>query len=80
MLIAPHHGSDRSFLAAFYKAVQPRLVLASCGFQNRYGYPGPRLTAWLAKQDIPLLHTGESGQITAIWPQDGPLRVSAARP
>lgn len=40
VLIAPHHGSDRSFLAAFYKAVQPRLVLASCGFQNRYGYRG----------------------------------------
>ncbi len=80
VLVAPHHGSDRSFLAAFYKAVQPRLVLASCGFQNRYGYPGPRLTAWLAKHGIPLLHTGQSGQITAIWPQDGRLRVSTARP
>lgn len=80
VLVAPHHGSDRSFLAAFYKAVQPHVVLASCGFQNRYGYPGPRLTAWLAKRGIPLLHTGQSGQITAIWPREGRLRISTARP
>lgn len=80
VLVAPHHGSDRSFLAAFYRAVQPQLVLASCGFQNRYGYPGPRLAAWLAKHGIPLLHTGESGQITVIWPERGSLRISTARP
>lgn len=79
VVVAPHHGSDRSFLPAFYKAVQPQLVLASCGFQNRYGYPGPRLSAWLAKHGIPLLHTGESGQITASWPEHGGLQISTAR-
>ena len=80
VLVAPHHGSDRSFLAAFYKAVQPELVLVSCGFQNRYNYPGPHLRAWLDKNDIPLLHTGESGQISVTWPQNGPLRVQTVRP
>ena len=80
VLLAPHHGSDRSFLAAFYKAVQPELVLASCGFQNRYNYPGSRLRAWLARHGIPLLHTGESGQISVSWPWDGPMRVRAVRP
>ena len=80
VLLAPHHGSDRSFLAAFYKAVQPELVLASCGFQNRYNYPGSRLRAWLARHGIPLLHTGESGQIRVSWPWTGPMRVRAVRP
>lgn len=80
VLLAPHHGSDRSFLAAFYKAVQPELVLASCGFQNRYNYPGSRLRAWLARHGIPLLHTGESGQISVSWPWTGPMRVRAVRP
>lgn len=80
VLLAPHHGSDRSFMAAFYKAVQPELVLASCGFQNRYNYPGSRLRAWLARHGIPLLHTGESGQISVSWPWAGPMRVRAVRP
>ena len=61
VLVAPHHGSDNSFLAAFYRAVQPRLVLAACGFENRYGYPGRRLRAWLQHEAIPLLDTGRHG-------------------
>ncbi len=80
VLVAPHHGSDRSFLAAFYKAVQPELVLVSCGFQNRYNYPGPRLRAWLDKNGIPLLYTGDSGQVSVTWPRNGLLRVETARP
>lgn len=79
VLVAPHHGSDRSFLAAFYKAVQPELVLVSCALQNRYNYPGKRLKAWLAQNGIPLLHTGQSGQISVAWPADGPLSVRTKR-
>ena len=72
VLVAPHHGSDNSFLAAFYRAVQPRLVLAACGFENRYGYPGRRLRAWLQHEAIPLLDTGRHGALTVTWPRRGP--------
>ncbi|WP_165079066.1 MULTISPECIES: ComEC/Rec2 family competence protein [unclassified Desulfovibrio] len=79
ILVAPHHGSDRSFLPAFHEAVRPELVLAGCGFRNRWGYPGRRLGAWLAARHIPLLDTGTRGRISVELPETGPLRVSTAR-
>ncbi|GHU97400.1 ComEC/Rec2 family competence protein [Candidatus Desulfovibrio trichonymphae] len=78
VLIALHHGSDTGFLPDFYKAVQPRLVLASCGFQNSYGHPAASC-AWLAQHGIPLLTTAQYGQISVTLPERGPARVSSAR-
>lgn len=79
ILVAPHHGSDGSFLPEFYAAVRPELVLAGCGFRNHWGYPGDRLQAWLAGRGIPLLETGTRGRISVIIPGEGPLRVTTAR-
>ncbi|MBD5647178.1 MAG: DNA internalization-related competence protein ComEC/Rec2 [Desulfovibrio sp.] len=79
ILVAPHHGSDKSFLPEVYAAVRPELVLAGCGFRNRWGYPGKRLAAWLAAHGIPLLDTGNHGRISVEMPKDGPLRVTPAR-
>lgn len=68
VLVAPHHGSAGSFLPAFYEAVQPREVLVSCGFMNRFRYPSHRLRDWLARHDIPLRRTDMEGQLTVRWP------------
>ncbi|MDO5484396.1 MAG: ComEC/Rec2 family competence protein, partial [Desulfovibrionaceae bacterium] len=80
VVIAPHHGSNSSFLAAFYRAVQPELVLVSCGFQNRYNYPGKRLRQWLEKEGIPLYDTGSGGHMRVTWSSGGSLRLHMARP
>lgn len=71
VLVLPHHGSDSSYLADFYKAVQPRVAVAACGFENRYGYPGKKVRAWLDKAGIPLLYTGRDGQVSVTWPGSG---------
>ncbi len=71
VLVLPHHGSDSSYLADFYKAVQPRMAIAACGFENRYGYPGKKVRAWLDKAGIPLLFTGRDGQVSVTWPGSG---------
>lgn len=68
ILIAPHHGAAGSFLPAFYKAVQPREVLASCGFMNRFRYPSRTLRHWLDDHGIPLRRTDRDGQLTVRWP------------
>ncbi len=68
VLVVPHHGSAGSFLPAFYEAVQPREVLVSCGFMNRFRYPAPKLQEWLARHNIPLRRTDEEGQLTVRWP------------
>ncbi|MFO8212420.1 hypothetical protein R2K36_33710, partial [Pseudomonas aeruginosa] len=53
VLVLPHHGSDSSYLPDFYEAVQPQIVVAACGFENRYGYPGKKVRAWLNNAAIP---------------------------
>ena len=77
VLLAPHHGSDSSFLPEFLTAVRPRLVVASCGAFNRFGHPGKQLRQWLEEQQIPLLQTGRHGHVRVTWPlsggTDGPL-------
>lgn len=79
VLVAPHHGSDKSFVPALYATVRPELVLAGCGFRNRWGYPGKRLGAWLAARGIPLLDTGTHGRISVEMPRERPLRVTMMR-
>ena len=84
VLLAPHHGSDSSFLPAFLTAVRPRLVVASCGAFNRFGHPGKRLRQWLEEQRIPLLQTGRHGHVRVTWPltghRSGPPAWDTARP
>lgn len=64
VVIAPHHGSNRSLVAEFYKKASPKLVAASCGFENRYNYPGEKLKTFLANNGIALADTGNNGKIT----------------
>lgn len=71
VLLAPHHGSDSSFLPDFLTAVRPRLVVASCGAFNRFGHPGKQLRQWLEEQQIPLLQTGRHGHVRVTWPLSG---------
>lgn len=67
VVIAPHHGSDRSLVEEFYRKVNPELAAAGCGFQNRWRYPGKKLRACLQKMNIQFLDTGNSGRIRAIF-------------
>ncbi|WP_291445003.1 ComEC/Rec2 family competence protein [Desulfovibrio sp.] len=84
VVVAPHHGSATGFLPEFYEAVQPGVVVASCGFENRYGYPSQSLRAWCAAASAPLYYTGRDGAVRIIWPSRGdslgPPAVHSARP
>ncbi|MCK4535111.1 MAG: MBL fold metallo-hydrolase, partial [Syntrophobacterales bacterium] len=39
ILMAPHHGARTSSSALFLKAVQPEVVVISCGLGNVFGFP-----------------------------------------
>ena len=84
VVVAPHHGSATGFLPEFYAAVQPGVVVASCGFENRYGYPSQPLRQWCAAANAPLHYTGRDGAVRIIWPSQGdslgPPAVHSARP
>lgn len=80
VLVLPHHGSTGSFLAALYRAVGPRLVLASCGFGNRYGYPARRVRSWFTERGIPVLDTARWGRLQVLWRPGEAPRLRSARP
>ncbi|WP_411330429.1 ComEC/Rec2 family competence protein [Desulfovibrio desulfuricans] len=84
VVVAPHHGSATGFLPEFYAAAQPDLVVASCGFENRYGYPSQPLREWCAAANAPLYYTGRDGAVRIIWSSRGdslgPPAVHSARP
>lgn len=39
VLVAPHHGSKTSSTQAFIREVDPRLVIFTVGYRNRFGHP-----------------------------------------
>lgn len=78
VLFAPHHGSDRSYWPTFYKAVDPRILVVSCGFENIWNYPGKKVSAWFAKKGVPVLDTGTRGEIGITFTHGGKMLVDAA--
>lgn len=45
VLVAPHHGSKSSSSAAFVDAVQPKHVIFTAGYLNRFKHPSPKVVA-----------------------------------
>lgn len=79
VVFAPHHGSDKNLLAAFYVASQPEVVAACCGFLNRWGYPGEKLAAMLHENGIPLFDTGRHGRISIAFDEMNRPHVETVR-
>lgn len=64
VLKAGHHGSRHSTSAEFLEAVQPKVVVFSCGKNNRYGHPHPEVIERLRQRGIRYYRTDEQGCIT----------------
>jgi competence protein ComEC len=70
VLKAGHHGSNTSSSQPFLDALDPQLVLISCGVGNKYHHPshGPYLSGG---DTIPVLRTDLSGSIHLWWDSMG---------
>ena len=64
ILIAPHHGHRNLSTPAFLNAVQPRYVLFSTGYRNRFGYPRPDTVARYQATGATLLNASDEGALT----------------
>lgn len=71
VLLLPHHGSKSSLSGMLYEAVAPALALASCGYQNVYGFPNAAVAEELARRGIPLAATSERGWLEARFSAPG---------
>ena len=63
ILLAPHHGSNTSSTEVFIKQVQPKYVIFSSAYNNRYGFPHERVSARYAQRQVRMMNTAESGAI-----------------
>jgi len=58
-----HHGSHTSSAGATLDALRPRLVLISCGANNRFGHPHADVLERLAERHIPSWRTDRQGTL-----------------
>ena len=58
-----HHGSSTSTIRAFWDAVSPSYVVASCGKSNDYGHPHRETVAAAKERGVLLLRTDHHGNI-----------------
>jgi len=71
VLVAPHHGSRSSSTEPFVRAIDPRWVVFSSGYQNRYGHPHPEVAARYRRHGTKLLRTAEGGALHFRLTPDG---------
>ncbi len=66
-----HHGSRTSSTNLFLEAVSPKIAIASCGLENRYGFPHPLVSKRLETNNISVFTTAANGLIRLIPDQSG---------
>jgi len=66
LLKAPHHGSDTSSSDEFLSAVSPKIIVISCGLNNKYGHPAPETLKKYVRRGIKFFRTDLQGTIFAI--------------
>ncbi len=66
LLVAAHHGSESSNGEFFLNALNPCAVIVSCGTDNPFGFPSPRLLSWCGNRGIPCFRTDHQGAIEGL--------------
>ncbi len=66
LLLAPHHGSERSCGSILLDRLRPQAVIFSCGFDNWFGFPSPGVLKRCDSRHIPYLRTDLYGAIRAV--------------
>ena len=80
LLLAPHHGSKTSSSAAFIRALQPRVVVFSSGYLNRFRHPAQEVQERYAAAGVQSFDTASAGAVLAeLGNNPGELRVSSFR-
>jgi competence protein ComEC len=66
LLVVPHHGSSTSTGATLLDAVQPRLAVVPCGFDNPFGFPHEEVLSRLRERGIDCYRTDLHGAVDAV--------------
>ena len=63
ILKAAHHGSRTSSTQLFLNAVNPSMVVVSCGIKNKFRHPSPEVIARYQAMGLDIYRTDHSGAI-----------------
>ena len=73
VLVASHHGSATSTSSSFLTAVDPRWVLYSAGYANRFGFPADAVEARVQAIGAATANTATDGAVQLRLPASGTL-------
>ncbi|MFQ5633889.1 MAG: DNA internalization-related competence protein ComEC/Rec2 [Gammaproteobacteria bacterium] len=76
VVIAPHHGSSTSSSEPFIRVLNPRMVVFSSGFANRWGFPDGEVQARWRAGGACLLDTAVTGALVFEARANGVLKLA----
>lgn len=79
VLVLGHHGSHHSSSYEFLKKLNPKLTIASAGYENRYQHPHSKVLHRLRDLDIKMLSTIQHGTIRFQTSLNGKTTVDSFR-
>lgn len=79
VIVLGHHGSQHSSSFGFLKRLQPKLAIASAGYENRYNHPHPIVIERLKSLSIPFETTIDQGSISFEMDHEGEIKYKAFR-
>jgi competence protein ComEC len=65
-LVCPHHGSRYSSTPEYIRAVNPKYVIITTGWRNRFGFPHPDVLKRYREQGCRILRTDLNGAVRMI--------------
>jgi len=78
VLVAPHHGSKTSSTDEFVRQVNPRLVIFTVGYRNRFGHPRKEVVERYRALGSTLLRSDIDGAVLLRF-ADNALAVETSR-
>ena len=79
VMIAPHHGSQTSSSMPFIEHLQPKHVIFSAGYKNRYGHPAEPVVSRYAQIGSQIWNTAVHGSISIEVEVNGNLTIWSER-
>jgi competence protein ComEC len=64
VLLAPHHGSKTSSTQRFIEKVDPEVIIISCSWNSRFGFPHPSVVKRYKEKGCRILGTALNGAIS----------------
>ncbi len=78
LISSPHHGSATSSSPALLNYLQPKTVVVSAGYLNRFSHPSPEVLRRYENRNIRVYNTADDGAVKIWFTREG-IKIETAR-